>query len=84
MMFIMLGGMIAIFYFLMVRPQQKRTAEHKKLLAGVKKGDKVLTSSGIHGLVVGVEDTAILLQIADNTKVKFEKSSVATILKSSE
>ena len=80
----MIGGMILIFYFLMIRPSQKRQAEHKKLLESVKKGDKVLTASGIHGTVAGVEDTAVLLQVADNTKVKFEKSAIATILKSSD
>ena len=81
---VMFGLIIFVFYFLILRPQQKRAKDQKAMLEGVKKGDKVVTSSGIHGLVMGVDDTTILLQIADNTKVKFEKHSIATILKSAE
>ncbi len=81
---VMFGLIIFVFYFLILRPQQKRAKEQKAMLEGVKKGDKVVTSSGIHGVVAGVEDTTVLLQIADNTKVKFEKHSIATIVKSAE
>jgi len=81
---VMFGGIILVLYFMMIRPQQKRASEHKKLLEGLKKGDKVLTSSGIHGVVSGLEDNAVLVQISENTKVKFEKNAIATVLKSSE
>jgi len=76
---IMFGSVILIFYFMMIRPQQKRAKEHKALLDAVKKGDKVVTTSGIHGTVSEVEDTTILIQIADNTRVKFDKASVASV-----
>lgn len=81
---VMFGLIIFVFYFLILRPQQKRTAEQKKLLSNVKKGDRVVMSSGIHGLVVGVEDTSVLVQIAENTKVKFEKHAIASIVKAAE
>jgi preprotein translocase subunit YajC len=76
---IMFGSVILIFYFMMIRPQQKRAKEHKALLDAVKKGDRVVTTSGIHGTVSEVEDTTILIQIADNTRVKFDKASVASV-----
>lgn len=79
---VMFGAIILVFYFLILRPQQKRQSEHKKLLEGVKKGDKVITSSGIHGVVAGMEDNTVLVQIADNVKVKFEKHSIANVVKS--
>ena len=75
----MFAAVIFIFYFLILRPQQKRAAEQKKLLASVKKGDRVVMSSGIHGTIVGVEDDSVLVQVADNVKVKFEKHSVSTV-----
>lgn len=71
---------IVVFYFLILRPQQKRQKERAKLLEGVKKGDKIVTSGGIHGTVEGVEDNAVLVKIADNVKVKMEKGAIATIV----
>lgn len=71
---------ILVFYFLILRPQQKRQKERTKLLEGIKKGDKVITSSGIHGSVEGIEDNAVLVKIADNVKVKMDKSAIGTIV----
>jgi preprotein translocase subunit YajC len=71
---------IAVFYFLILRPQQKRQKERQKLLEGVKKGDKIITSGGIHGSVEGVEDDSVLVKIADNVKVKMDKSAIGTIV----
>jgi preprotein translocase subunit YajC len=71
---------ILVFYFLILRPQQKRQKERQKLLESVKKGDRVITSGGLHGTVEGVEDKTVLVKIADNTKVKVERSAVATIV----
>lgn len=77
---VMFGAVIAIFYFMMIRPQQKRAKEHQKLLASIKKGDSVVTSSGIHGTVYEVDETTITVTIASNTNVKFDKSSVGTVV----
>lgn len=71
---------IVVFYFLILRPQQKRQKERQKLLEGVKKGDKIITSGGMHGTVEGIEDATVLVKIADNVKVKMEKASIGTIV----
>ena len=77
-------AIIMIFYFMILRPQQKRQKEQKKMLEAVKKGDKVVTSSGIHGIVSGVEETAVLVQVADNVKIKFDKQAIAAVTRSAE
>jgi preprotein translocase subunit YajC len=74
--------MFIIFYFLLIRPQQKRQKEQQKLLSGLKTGDKVITSSGIHGLISNVKETTFLVKIADNVKIEIEKGSIATVAKS--
>jgi preprotein translocase subunit YajC len=71
---------ILVFYFLILRPQQKRQKERKKLLESIKKGDKVITSGGLHGVIEGLEDKTVLVKIADNIKVKVERSAVTTII----
>ena len=78
---LMFAVIIAIFYFMIMRPQQKRQKERQKLLESMKKGDKVVTAGGIHGTIVGIEDKTLLLQIADNVKVKVERSSISVVNK---
>ncbi|MDQ1265302.1 MAG: preprotein translocase subunit YajC [Bacteroidota bacterium] len=75
---VMFGAIILIMYFLMIRPQQKRQKEHQKMLESVKRGDKVVTTAGMHGTVTDVDDKTIEIQVADNVKIRFEKSAVAT------
>jgi preprotein translocase subunit YajC len=82
--FLPLIFMAVIFYFLLIRPQQRRQKEQQRLLANLKTGDKVITSSGIHGLIANVKDSTVLLKIADNVKIEVEKSSVATVSKQTE
>ncbi|OGR87379.1 MAG: preprotein translocase subunit YajC [Elusimicrobia bacterium RIFCSPLOWO2_01_FULL_60_11] len=77
MSFVPILGMLAIFYFFMIRPQQKRTNEHKKMLEALRKDDKVVTAGGIYGTVVSVGDKTIELKIADNVKIKVTKNSVS-------
>ena len=74
---IMFGAIILIMYFLMIRPQQKRQKEHKAMLESIKKGDKVITNAGMHGTVTDVDDKTYEVQVAENTKIRFEKSSIA-------
>lgn len=71
---------ILIFYFLILRPQQKRQKERLKLLESMKKGDKIVSAGGIHGTIEGIEDKTLLVKIADNVKVKMERSAVSTII----
>jgi len=67
-------------HFLILRPQQKRQKDKRKLLESVKKGDKVITAGGVHATVEGVEDNTVLVKIAEGVKVKLEKSSVTNIV----
>jgi preprotein translocase subunit YajC len=70
---------VVVFYFLLIRPQTKRQKEHKMLLANLRKGDKVVTSSGIFGTIVGMDEkeNKVVLKVAENVKVEFLKSSIA-------
>jgi len=72
--------LFAVMYFLMIRPQQKRQKEVQKMLSAVKKGDRVLTASGLYGTVAGVKDDVLVLQIADNVKVEMVKSAVTGVV----
>jgi len=72
-----------IFYFLLIRPQQKKQKDHAKLVQGVKTGDQVITSAGIHGTVSNVKDSTVIIKIADNVKVEFDRAAIATVVKSS-
>ncbi len=76
---IMFVAIFLIFYFLIIRPQQKRAKEHQKLIESLKKGDKVITSSGIHGKVVGLDDKTVLIEVDDGVKIKFEKAAIAAV-----
>jgi len=77
---LMFGLIIVIFYFMIIRPQSKRQKDRQKMLEAMKKGDKVVTGGGIHGKIVAMEDKTVLLEIADNVKVKVEKSAVTAVL----
>lgn len=77
---LMFGLIIVIFYFMIIRPQSKRQKERQKMLDAMKKGDKVVTSGGIHGKIIAMEDKTVLVEIADNIKVKVEKSAVSAIV----
>jgi preprotein translocase subunit YajC len=78
-MMIMFGAIIAVMYFLIIRPQQKRQKDHQKLIDGVKHGDKIITSAGIHGTVTKSSEKTVEVQIADNTKITVEKSAIASV-----
>jgi len=70
---------ILIFYFLLIRPQQKRQKEHRLMVESLGKGDKVITSGGIHGTVVGVKEDIVVVKVADNVKLEISKSAVAMV-----
>ncbi len=80
---IMFGAIFFIFYFMIIRPQQKRAKEREKMLNAIEKGDKVVTSGGIYGTIAGIEDKTVLLQIADNVKIKLDKSAINIVEKKS-
>jgi len=72
--------MFGIFYFLLIRPQQKKAKEHKALLEALKKGDQVITAGGMHGKISAVEDTVVTIEVANNVNIKFNKGHVAAII----
>ena len=80
-LFIFIAGMFAIMYFLMIRPQQKQLKEHRALLAGLKKGDQVVTQGGIIGRIFLVADKEVQIEVASNVKLRVLKTSVQTVLK---
>src|SRR5688572_19379238 len=69
-----------ILYLLLIRPQQQRQKKTNEMLKGLKKGDRVLTTGGIIGTVVGVDDSKVMLKIADDVKVEFAKSAVSQVI----
>lgn len=71
--------MFAIFYFLLIRPQQKRTRERNSMLSAVKKGDHVVTIGGMHGTVTELDDETITLKVSENTRIKFERSAIGNV-----
>jgi preprotein translocase subunit YajC len=77
--FVPLILMGVIFYFLLIRPQQKKQKEHRAMLGNIKKGDTVITQGGLHGRVTGVTDTVVTLEIAEKVRVKVQRSSIAAI-----
>ena len=77
---IMFGAIFLIFYFMIIRPQQKRAKEREKLLSNLDKGDKVVTNGGIHGVIAGLEEKTALLQVSENVKLKIDRSAIATVL----
>ena len=78
---VLFGLIFVIFYFMIIRPQQKRQKERQKMLDALEKGDKIITAGGIHGTVVGIEEKTALVQIADNVKVKVDRGSIGNVLR---
>jgi len=77
---IMMAILFAIFYFLIIRPQQKRQKEIKEMLASLNYGDVVLTSGGIQGKITGLTDTVVTLEIADKVRVKVARNFIISVI----
>ena len=71
--------MFAIFYFLLIRPQQKKAKQHKLLLAALKKGDRVISSGGLHGVVTGLTDDVVTMEVAPKIRVKVSRGSISGV-----
>ena len=81
--FLQIIALGVVFYFLLIRPQQKQAKEKAALISAVKIGDKVVMNSGIHGIIANVKETTVLVKVADNVKLEFEKSAIAAVVKAS-
>lgn len=79
--FVMMGLMIVMFYFLLIRPQQRQRKEQAARIAALQNGDKVVTTAGIHGIVHNVKEHTIVVKVAEGTMVEFDKIAIATVHK---
>ena len=77
--FIPLILMFVIFYFLLIRPQQKKTKEHRQMVTNLKKGDRIVTSGGIHGRITGMDEVILTVEIADRVRVKVARGNVSAL-----
>jgi len=75
--FVPLIAMVVIFYFLLIRPQQKKAKKHQEMLDALKRDDMVVTTGGVHGKITGLTDTIATLEIASNVKVKVSRANIA-------
>lgn len=70
-----------IFYFMLIRPQKQKEKEQKNMINNLKKNDEIVTLSGIHGTIVNVKDTSVILRVDENVKIELEKNCVAYVKK---
>lgn len=73
-------GMIAIMYFVMIRPQQKQRRERERLLGALKKGDRVVTTSGLHGTIVGLNEHTAVVRVTDQVKLEFDRAAIGRVV----
>nr|WKN39905.1 preprotein translocase subunit YajC [Tunicatimonas sp. TK19036] len=74
---ILLGGIAIIFYFFMIRPQQKKQKDQRTFIGGIKKGDMVVTIGGMHGRVVAMDEQSVTLEVDRGARIKFDKTSIS-------
>jgi preprotein translocase subunit YajC len=72
--------MFVIFYFLLIRPQQKRQKDHRSMVSNLKKGDRIITSGGMYGRITGIDETTLTVEIADKVRVKVARSNVSALV----
>ncbi len=73
--------LIVMFYFLLIRPQQRQRKEQAKRIAALEKGDKVVTTAGLHGIVHNVKEKTVLVKVAEATSLEFDKAAIASVIK---
>lgn len=75
--------MFVIFYFLLIRPQQKKAKEHREMIGNLKKGDRIITGGGLHGKVTGLDENTLTVEIADRVRVKVNRGSISGLVQAS-
>ena len=78
--FMPLVAIVAIFYFLILRPQKKRQNETQKMLSALKKGDRIVTAGGIHGVIQSVKDSTVIVKVDENVKLEFNRASISGVI----
>ena len=79
--FVMMGLMVVMFYFLLIRPQQRQRKEQAARIAALQNGDKVVTSAGIHGIVHNVKEHTVVVKVAEGTMIEFDKMAITNVQK---
>ena len=74
------AAIFAIFYFLLIRPQQKQKRDREQMLSAIKKGDRIVTTGGLHGTVTGLGEHTVTVRVADQVKLEFDRSAVGRIM----
>jgi preprotein translocase subunit YajC len=77
--FVFMGLIFAVFYFLLIRPQKKKEDSRKQMISAIKKGDNIVSIGGLYGKVTQVDDSSVLAQVDDNTKVRIDKNAISTL-----
>jgi preprotein translocase subunit YajC len=77
--FIFMAAIFAVFYFLLIRPQKKKETERKKMIEALKKGDNIVTVGGLYGKIVQVDESSVLAQVDDGTKVRIDKNAISNL-----
>jgi preprotein translocase subunit YajC len=73
-------AIFAIFYFLLIRPQQKQKQDRARMLAAVKKGDRIVTTGGLHGTIVGLNEHTVILRVADQVKLELDRAAIGRVV----
>ena len=79
-----MGLMFVMMYFLLIRPQRQRQKEIEKLISSVKVGDQVIMNGGEHGIITSVKDKTVMVKVADNVKIEYERSAIGSVSKKSD
>jgi len=74
------AAIFAIFYFLLIRPQQRQKRDREQMLSAIKKGDRIVTTGGLHGTVTGLSEHTVTVRVADQVKLEFDRSAVGRIM----
>lgn len=75
--FLPMIGIVIVFYFFMIRPQMNKAKEQKKFVEALKKGDKVVTTAGIHGRIIDINESTVVLEVEGSSKIRFDKSAIS-------
>lgn len=78
---VMMGLMVVMFYFLLIRPQQRQRKEQAARIAAMKNGDKIVTTAGVHGIIHNVKETTVMVKVAEGTVLEFDKPAIASVTK---
>ena len=73
-------AIFAIFYFLLIRPQQKQKRDRERMLTSLKKGDRIVTTGGLHGTITGLDEAKVVLRVADQVKLEFDRAAIGRIV----